>query len=428
MNPETLDPTSMPSIEEARTQDNLSSVAGFPLLRILIFACLAIGAVFSEAHAQFLDDFDRDAIRTDARGHSGWAFFTGDGNAIMTFQQAAAGHSSIRVDATRDRRGIWWALIKHAVSEGMNLALLKHTEYELRIEARIRVSHAPRRVNLHLNTQRTTDFHSHLMEFDLPDTVGWHTISMTTRDFAALPGDTVYAQMALMDWGAEKYRVDIDYFKVDIVAVTRAGPDHGDQVPYHPPVPDARLFRDTVRVAHDATVDLAHPDVNLNHWYVRDGATTKQLLAVNGTQYALLRFDFSAFAGRTVEGHGLLELTTQSVQRAAGEIEDFGLVRVVEILGGDPAWDQTTVTTESFLRGQPLEHVLNTQMIIDWPITEGDGAKTYFTISRPVLQRLIDGRTRGLALLPLGSIAAAFYAVEHDEGRPGARLYLNVGR
>ena len=25
-----------------------------------------------------------------------------------------------------------------------------------------------------------TDFHSHLMEFDLPDSEGWHTVSMTT--------------------------------------------------------------------------------------------------------------------------------------------------------------------------------------------------------------------------------------------------------
>jgi hypothetical protein len=421
MSPHVLESASMPRIDEARTRTA-------PFLLTLSFACLASGTVTSDAHAQFRDDFERAAIRTNTRGHSGWAFFTGAGNATMTFEQVGAGHASIRVDATRDRRGIWWALIKHAVSDQMDLGLLKQPAYELRIEARIRVSHAPRRVNLHVNTQRTTDFHSHLMEFDIPDTTGWHTISMTTHDFAAVPGDTVYGQLALMDWGPQKYGVDIDYIKVDIVDVARAGPDQGEQVPYHPPVPDVRLFRDSVRVAHDAMIDLANPDVNLNNWYVRDGGTTKRLLAVNGTQYTLLRFDLSAFAGRTVEGHGLLELTTHSVQRTADEILDFGLVRVVEILDGDPAWEQTTVTTGSFLRSQPLERVLNPQMIIDWPVTEGDGARTYFTISRPVLQRLIDGRTRGLAIQPLGSIAAAFYAVEHDGGRLGARLYLNVGR
>jgi hypothetical protein len=397
------------------------------LFRILLVLAF-VAAAPSAAHAQFLDEFDQGSIRTDARAHSGWAFFTGAGNATMTFRQAGVGHASIRVDATQDRRGVWWALIKRAVSERMDLGLLKQTGYELRIEARIRVSHAPRRVNLHLNTQRTTDFHSHLLEFDIPDTVGWHRISMTTKDFPAAPGDTVYAQLALMDWGPEMYSVDIDYLKVDVVNAARAGPDHGEQVPYHPPVPDVQLFRDTVHVAHDVTIDLDHADVNLNGWHVRDGATRKQLLAVNGTQYTLLRFDLSAFVGTTVEGHGLLELTTHSVHRAAAETLDFGLARVVEILGGDPAWNQTTVTAESFLRGQPIGRVLNTQMIIDWPITEGDGARTYFTISRPVLQRLIDGHTHGLAIQPLGSIAAAFYAVEHDGGRLGGRLYLNASR
>jgi hypothetical protein len=34
-------------------------------------------------------------------------------------------------------------------------------------------------------------------------------------------------------------------------------------------------------------------------------------------------------------------------------------------------------------------------MTIDWPATEGDGGQTYLTISRPVRQRMIDGRTRG---------------------------------
>jgi len=55
------------------------------------------------------------------------------------------GYASILVDATKDRRGVWWALIKRKVSDKMDLALLKKPGYALRIEARIRVSHAPRR-------------------------------------------------------------------------------------------------------------------------------------------------------------------------------------------------------------------------------------------------------------------------------------------
>jgi hypothetical protein len=378
------------------------------------------------AGAQFIDDFNGVSIQKDPDAQQGWAFFTGDGKATMTFQSGGEGYASILVDATNDRRGIWWALIKRNVSERMDLSLLGHPEYELRIEARIRVSHAPRRVNLHLNTQRTTDFHSHLMEFDIPDAEHWHTISMTTRDFPAVVGDTVFGQLALIDWGLEKYRVDVDYFKVDVVDVTRAAPDKGAQVPYHPPIPDPKTFHHSARVAHDAIIDLDNPDVNLNNWYVQDGGVRKRVLTVNGTQYVILRFDMSAFAGRHVADHGLLELTTHSVQRTSDELKDFGMVRVVEILGGDPAWDQQTVTSDSLRRGEPLSRVLNTQMIIDWPVTEGDGGTTYYTISRPVLQRILDGRTLGIAIKPLGSINASFYALEHEQGRHAGRLFFNL--
>ena len=390
------------------------------VLSILISPFAAVG------QAQFIDQFDSGTVQTDPSARDGWAFFTGDGKATMTLQAGSSGHASILVDATNDRRGIWWALIKRKVSDRLDLDLLSRPEYDLRIEARIRVSHAPRRVNLHVNTQKTTDFHSHLMEFDIPDSENWHTISMTTRDFPAVPGDTVFAQLALIDWGLERYRVDIDYFKVDVVNRALAGPDQGEQVPYHPPIPDVKTFRHSTRVTEDAIIDLDNPDVNLNNWYVQDGKIKKRVLTVNGTQYVILRFDVSAFAGRRVADHGLLELTTHSVQRTSDDVKDFGMVRVVETLGGDPVWDQKTVTTDSLRRGEPLNRVLNTQMIIDWPVTETDGGKTYFTISRPVLQRILDGRTLGIAIKPLGSISASFYALEHDDGRLAARLLFNL--
>jgi len=124
-----------------------------------------------------------------------------------------------------------------------------------------------------------------------------------------------------------------------------------------------------------------------------------------------------------VAGQGLLELTTHSVLRATDDLEDFGQVRVVEILGGDPVWRRETVSATSLRRGEPLERVFNGQMIIDWPVAEGDGRRTYFTISRPVLQRMIDGRTLGLAIKPLGSISASFYAMGNAASRPGALLF-----
>ena len=131
----------------------------------------------------------------------------------------------------------------------------------------------------------------------------------------------------------------------------------------------------------------------------------------------ILRFDLRSFAGQQVADHGLLELTTHSVQRTSDALKDFGIVRVVEILRRRPGLGSEDRHDRQPARGQPLDRVLNTQMIIDWPVTEGDGGKTYFTISRPVLQRLIDGRTLGIAIKALGSISASFYALEHEDGQ-----------
>ena len=91
------------------------------------------------------------------------------------------------MDGTTDKRGIWWALVERKVSDKMNLSLMQKPGHEFRIEARVRSSHAPRRVNLQILTQRTTDYDSHLMEYDVPDTGNWHTISMTTHGSTPSP-------------------------------------------------------------------------------------------------------------------------------------------------------------------------------------------------------------------------------------------------
>ncbi|HSN68157.1 MAG TPA: hypothetical protein VLV48_02865 [Thermoanaerobaculia bacterium] len=343
----------------------------------------------------------------------------------MDLVRGGSGYASILVDATADERNVWWAFIQREVDVPLDLALLAKPGYEVRIEARIRVSHAPRRVNLQVQTQRTTDYHSHLMEFDIPDTTGWHTISMTTRGFNAAPGDALIAHMALMDWGRSQFRVDVDYIEVRIVDVATAGPDRGDPVPYHPPAADPAAFEHAVGDAHDATIDLANKNINLNDWSAREERALVPLLAVDGSRIAILRWDLAAFAGKKVAGSGLLMLTTRSVHRKAEEVADFGLLRVVEITGGDPAWNEGTVTADSFLRGEPLDRALNPQMIIDWPAAEGDGATTLLTIPRPVLQRLIDGTTRGIALTPLGAVSASLYAREAG-GERGPRLMFNL--
>jgi hypothetical protein len=378
------------------------------------------------ARAQFRDDFNSPAVKTDRDGVSGWTFFAGDGKVAMDFRQGGRGYASIFVDASRDRRNVWWALIERQILKGIDVGRLNRPGQALRIEARLRVSHAPRRVNLQLLTQRTTDFESNLMEFDIADTTNWHTISLTVPHLDVVPDDSVIAHLALMDWGLGKYRVDLDYIKVDLVNVAETGPDLGDAVPYHPPVPAPESFTCQARVDQDATIDLENKDLNLGDWVAMDGAKQIALLAVGTSQVAILRWDLSSWKGKKAAGHGLLELTTRTLERKAEDLKDFGLIRVVEITGGYPAWEQKTVTTASFSRGRELSRVMNPQTIIDCPVSSGDGSKTYFTISRPVLQRLLDGKTLGLALLPLGAIHAAFYAVENEGRKTGARLLFNT--
>lgn len=393
--------------------------------RLAWLACLCLTA--SPSGAQFLETFDAASIPKDPEALAGWAFFTGDGEATVTLEADGDGHASILVDATADRRGIWWALVKRRVSGPLDLERLARPGQELRIEARIRVSHAPRRVNLHLNTQRTTDFHSHLMEYDIPDADRWHAISMTTRGFDAGPGDTVFGQLALMDWGDDRYRVDVDHFRVDVVDAGESGPDLGEPLPYRPPIPNPAGFAESVPATAAAVVDLRHPDVSLGGWGEGGEGGREHLLTVSGTQITVLRFDMEAFQGRRVSRAGLLELTTHSVLRAPTELEEFGEIRVVEILGGDPDWEAETVTLDALRQGHPLDQVLNGQMIVDIPVEEKRGARTYVTLSRPVLQRLVEGRTLGLALRPLGSIVASFYAEGEGEDPSPPRILFDTG-
>jgi hypothetical protein len=391
----------------------------WPWMLLLAFVMAA------PARAQFRDDFSGPSVKTDPAGISGWSFFTGDGAAAMDFRQGGPGFASIFVDASRDRRNVWWALIERRVLPGLDLGRLKQPGRALRIEARLRVSQAPRRVNLQILTQRTTDYESNLMEFDIAEPMSWQTISLTVPHLDAGRGDSLIAHLALMDWGRGKYRVDLDYIKVDLVDMAAAGPDLGVAVPYHPPLPAPASFAVQARVAQDATIDLEDREASLGDWAALERTEKIGLIAVAPALAAILRWDLGAWKGKKAVGPGVLELTTRTLERKAGDRKDFGLVRVVEILGGDPAWVRRTVTATSLCAGREWSLVVDPQMIIDGPVSAGDGGKTYFIISRPVLQRLLDGKTLGLALLPLGAIHAAFYSVENKKGKAGARLLFN---
>jgi hypothetical protein len=376
--------------------------------------------------AQFMDNFEKDKIE-------GWFFFTGDGNTSMNFIQKD-GFARILVDATKDKYNVWWALIKRDVSKYLDLSKLKDPSYELRVEAKVRISNAPRRVNFMLNTQRTTNFHEHLREYDIPDTSGWHIISFTTKNFDAVPGDTVYVQLCVTDFGLGEFYADLDYYRADIVNVKQAGPDKGEPLLYHPPVADLKTFSNHLNVTNDALINSDFPEVNFNNYYIKEKAGNVRVLTVNPNQWAVLRWDFRKYKNLKADGPGILEITTQSVSQGGKYIdaygEDFGIefgkVRVIEILGGDPLWDQNEVTYNSLTQGKIYSDVFNTQMIFDTDVSEENGGKNHITISRPVLQRLLDGTTKGLLIRPLGAIDASFYDSENRNGNNSAKLYFNI--
>lgn len=378
------------------------------------------------ANAQFTDDFDDDTI-------NGWFWFTGDGNTTMDFIQHKD-FARIEVDATQDTHNVWWAIIKRNVASHVDLDKLTNQNFELRVEARVRLSHAPRRINFMINTQRTTNFHKQLREYDIADTTGWHTISMTTNELDAKPGDSLYVQLGVTDWGRDNYHVDLDYYKAYIVDTRSASPDKGEPLVYHPPVPETVTFDHHRTASQDAIINPRFPKVNFNNWYTVDQQDTVQILTVSNNQWPILRWDFSNLKNATAEGAGLLELTTQSVARGGDYIKhfgqdlgmEFGNVRVIEIMAGDPDWNQQKVTYASLVQGQNVDEVINGQMIFDFEPATQPNSKNYITISRPVLQRLLNGTTKGLILKPLGALEASFFSTEYDSTTFNPKLHFTT--
>jgi hypothetical protein len=387
--------------------------------------CVLLLLVSGVCKAQFLDNFDKKKLE-------GWFFLTGDGNATMDFVQQDDGYASVYIDATKDQHNLWYAITKRNISPYLNLKKLKGPDTELRVEARVRIHNPPRRVNFMVNTQRTIDYHHDLMEFELSDT-NWHVISMTTKNLDVVPGDSLYVQFNVTDFGWDKYQVDIDYFKADIINVKKAGPDKGIQVPYHPPIPALSTFSEHLEVKQDALISSDYPMLNLNNWHVREKDGIAKVLTVNGNQWAILRWDLGDYKGSKAEGAGLLEITTQAIATGGNYVEVYGeqlgeefpRVRVIEVLAGPSAWDQEEVTYDNFMQGKPYAEVFNTQMIYDIKLDDMPGNKNFITISQPVMQRLLDGTTKGLLVRPLGAISASFYDSENQEVKMGPKLHFN---
>ncbi len=393
---------------------------------LLVFSSLFL--ISGVCRAQFIDNFEKNELEE-------WLFFTGDGNATMDFVQGDKGFSTIYIDASSDQHNVWYAITKRNIAPYLNLKKLKRSDTELRVEARVRIKNPPKRVNIMVNTQRTIEFHHDLMEFELPDQ-DWHVISMTTKDLDAVPGDSLFIQFNVTDFGPDKYEVDVDYIKADIINVKKAGPDKGIQIPYHPPIPDINSFSNKIEVEHDALINHEFPELNLNDWHVRENEGLSRVLTVNGNQWAILRWDLGKYDSSKAEGAGLLEITTQTVATGGNYVEVYGnqlgeefpRVRVIEIFGGPEAWDQEDVTYNSFMQGKPYIEVFNTQMIYDIKLDDMPGNKNFITISQPVMQRLLNGTTKGLLIRPLGPINASFYSSENQakSREMNPKLYFNT--
>lgn len=373
--------------------------------------------------AQFREDFNSPTPDFKSQGLPGWNAKTGDGEGIFT-QRIQDGVATLRLNARPDKRNIWYAFIHRDASGPLALEDLNAPGYGVRITARVKPSHGPRRVNLYLKSQSSGD--DFLREFDLPTANQWHEISMTAPGFRHQAGRPLLGQVSFMDWGnTGVYELAVDYLQVDVVPLAQAGPDKGLPLPYRPPLAPASEFRTELPVSADVSVDRQYPGLNFSAW-VADGQPGQLLLPVDGNRLVVFQWDISALKGKRVKGPGQFEFYTHSVYRLAQNPKDFGEVRICEILGGNSDWKEEAVTYESLLAGKPEAEVFNEQTIVDVAVTPGRGGKTVVTLSQPVLQRLVDGHTKGLVIKPLGAISALLLDADEEGGKYAARLRLNI--
>ncbi len=385
-------------------------------LKIILLICTVFFSQTPTIKAQFLETFQGETSVE-------WISFTGSGEAVSSLERKDS-WLQFKVDATDDTQNVWWAIVQTTLTDQLDLEPFADPEsdYGLRMEARVRVSHAPRRFNMQLRTDRYEGNYAGLMEFDIPDKDRWHTVSMTLEHLDIRPGDRITPHLAMMDWGPFIYTMEIDYVKVDVVNLSERSEDLGEQVVYPPPVPQPNEFENSMAATESGMVDRHYPDLNKRGWVAGD----TPVLTLDNTKIVLLRWDLSEIEGRNTDGYGMLELTPFSFyQTTDTDRIEFDKIRMVEILAGDPIWNRDSVTFNSFLQGEPLESVLNTQMIHDFVLPSKKDEPLYIHLPRPVMQRLIDGKTKGLAFYPLGSLQASFY-LGQDAGGSGPRLYYNL--
>jgi hypothetical protein len=387
-----------------------------------LFVLLAAALVCGAARADFLEDFHGKTLASDPSFKTGWGTLAGSGEATVSFTQKNH-HGVMTVDARADKRNIFWTLIKRAVTRDIDMAKLASPGHALRMEMKIRLSDAPRRVHFQINTNRTTDYHANLREFDIADTA-WHTIAWTNTGLDVKPGDEVYVTLGMTDLGRALYTAEIEYVKASVVA---RPDDLGNPLTYRPVL--AASFANTLTVAEDAIIDSAYPWVNLKDWTELnpdEGTLGVHVDAVSGSQITILRFDFSKFKGRTADGWGVLELTTATAAWAPTNLEEFGYLRAVEIKNTAPDFQRATVTWDSFFAGRPVLGVLNGQLFFDVQPAVQRAGKTVIAINPAVMQRLIDGTSKGIAVYGQGALNFSFASSQAPGEGSRPTLRFNV--
>lgn len=382
-------------------------------LRFFLPLCLLVLG-WVNLKAQYYQGFNFAPNEFAKNNMDGWRTITGDGK--VEFQQRFDGNAVVfRLDPTKDKRNIWYAFIHQDISSFLDTNELKSGKSELRMEVRLMASHAPRRVNMYLSK---LDQGGYLREFDIPTKNVWHTISMTTEGFVFDGERLLMVQVSLMDWGiTDIYELKIDYIKVDVVDVNNKLPQYGLPLVYRPEILPIDHFSESIRTQTSTTLDQNYPTLSLAT--LQGGEAGQQLVMVDNAKITLLSWDFSKYKNAELSEAGQLELTTFSSVELKNSPKDFGEIRICEVFG-EKAIDSEEITYEAFHK---VGYTINSQTVIDSKVEQTKFGKTRVTISKPVMERLISGQTKGLAILPLGLINTGFYG---DDSEHPPKLYFNA--
>lgn len=190
----------------------------------------------------------------------------------------------------------------------------------------------------------------------------------------------------------------------------------------------------SVAATDDVELDVELPGTNLNASLTEfegAGGESVRLSLIPGTgttngaraEYLIFRWDsFGVGPGEVAAGPGTFTFAVYNTLNVpSNPTTNFGDYTIHEIVGGASTWDETTVTPNSLLAGgTDLAALFGPALDIGQAGTSGDpspATDNSLTIPQAVVQRLIDGTSSGLAILP--TAATNFQGRPHEFGVPG---------